>query len=124
MDADEKRMQEGLDEVKLGRRLKEAREFLGLSQESVSAAMNLPRATISALEGGKRKVSGVELQRFATLYRRDIEFFFRSEPEPEDHLVAALFRATKELNEQDREQVLKFAEFLKHAGPAPRPSDA
>lgn len=112
------------EEVRLGRKLKEAREFLGLSQEAVAVALGIPRPTISAAEGGKRKVTGVELQRFAALYRRDLDYFFRLEPEPEDGIVAALFRATKDLDDQDRQQVLRFAEFLKHAGAAPRVGDA
>lgn len=111
------------DEIRLGRKLKEAREFLGLSQEAVSTALGIPRPTISALESGKRKVTGVELRRFASLYRRDLAYFFRIEPEPEDGIVAALFRATKDLGDQDRQQVLRFAEFLKHAGVAPKAGD-
>ncbi len=112
----------GSEEERLGRRLKEAREFLGLSQESVAAAMELPRATISAIEAGKRKVGGTELPKFAELYKRTIGFFFEETPQEEDQIAAALFRATRDLKDSDREQVLRFAEFLKGAGSAPKPT--
>lgn len=111
----------GSEEERLGRRLKEAREFLGLSQESVATAMALPRATISAIEAGKRKVSGTELSRFAELYKRNLDYFFSKTTKPEDQVAAALFRATKDLKEADREQVIRFAEFLKGAGVPPKP---
>lgn len=113
----------GSEEERLGRRLKEAREFLGLSQESVATAMDLPRATISAIEAGKRKVSGTELKRFAELYKRNIDFFFAESAKEDDQIAVALFRATRDLKETDREQVLRFAEFLKGAGSAPKPNN-
>lgn len=111
------------EETKLGSRLKEAREFLGLSQESVATVMDLPRATISAIESGKRKVIGTELNKFASLYKRELSYFFESHPKVEDASVVALYTATKDLSQADRDQVLRFAEFLKGAGNAPKPKD-
>lgn len=111
------------EEAKLGSRLREAREFLGLSQESVATAMELPRATISAIESGKRKVIGTELHKFAALYKRELSFFFDSQPSAEDASVAAIYRATKDLSQTDRDQVIRFAEFLRGAGSAPKPTD-
>jgi hypothetical protein len=37
----------------------------------------------------------------------------------DDPTAVALFRAAKSLTNDDRLQVLRFAEFLKEAGPAP-----
>jgi hypothetical protein len=37
-----------------------------------------------------------------------------------DEVSAALFRATRQLSDNDRQQVLQFAEFLRHSGPAPK----
>jgi transcriptional regulator with XRE-family HTH domain len=105
----------------MGARLRQAREYLGFSQEAVAEALSVPRASISAMEGGHRKVSSLELRDLARLYRRPIEWFYASDAEPiaEDETVSALFRATKNLTEQDKEQLLRFAEFLKGAGQAP-----
>lgn len=111
------------EEVKLGLRLKEAREFLGFSQEAVSKAMDLRRATISALESGKRKVSANELKRFAKLYRRPTEFFLSDGVVDEDKGIEALFRITKDLTDADKDQVLKFAQFLSGAGKPSKMTD-
>jgi hypothetical protein len=73
------------------------------------------------MESGRRKVSSLELRNLARLYKRPLDWFYTSETEPiaEDETVSALFRATRNLKQEDKEQVLRFAEFLKGAGPAP-----
>ena len=48
-------------ERKLAERLKEERDYLGLSQEQVANALGIPRAAVSAIETGRRKVSGLEV---------------------------------------------------------------
>jgi transcriptional regulator with XRE-family HTH domain len=105
----------------MGARLRQAREYLGLSQEAVAEALGVPRASVSAMESGRRKVSSLELRNLARLYKRPLDWFYTSETEPiaEDETVSALFRATKNLKQEDKEQVLRFAEFLKGAGQAP-----
>jgi transcriptional regulator with XRE-family HTH domain len=109
-------MSDALEEhAALGNRLREAREYVGLSQEDVASALGIPRSSLSALESGKRKVSGVELRRLARLYRRPVGWLLGDE-EIELGDVEPLFRATAQLSEQDKEQVLRFAEFLAAAG--------
>ncbi len=73
------------------------------------------------MEAGRRKVSGLELARLGALYRRPVEQLLGQATEPEDQTSAALFRTAKDLTERDKEQVLRFAEFLKNAGPPPDP---
>jgi transcriptional regulator with XRE-family HTH domain len=106
----------------LGARLRQAREFLGLSQEAVAGHLDVPRASVSAMEGGRRKVSSLELRDLAHLYKRPLEFFLNSEKHddtPVDETIGELFRATRDLTQDDKEQVLRFAEFLRGAGQAP-----
>ncbi len=106
----------------MGARLREAREYLGLSQEVVAETLGVPRASVSAMESGRRKVSSLELRDLARLYRRAIEFFYnddRSGDAVEDEATQALFRAARNLTADDKEQVVRFAEFLKGAGRAP-----
>lgn len=103
------------DHAVIGSRLREAREFVGLLQDEAATALGIPRTSLSALEAGKRKVSGVELRRLARLYRRPVDWLLGED----DTLIAetdALFRATAQLSPQDKEQVLRFAEFLAAAG--------
>lgn len=110
------------DYVAMGARLREAREFLGLSQEVVAESLSVPRASVSAMESGRRKVSSLELRDLARLYKRPIEFFLNDEGSSEvaeDETVKALFRATRNLTQDDKEQVVRFAEFLRGSGQAP-----
>ena len=112
------------DALGLAERLREARDYVGLSQEMVAEHLGVPRPAVSSIERGTRKVSSLELKRLASLYRRPVTFLLGTDAEPDftmspDSFVGALFRATQELDESDRDQVLRFAEFLKQ-GPPPR----
>lgn len=98
----------------VGRRLRSAREMLGLTQEDVSGALGLQRTSIIAIEAGKRNVSALELRQLARLYRRSVAWLLGEEPETPDPAQAdhALYRATSDLSPEDKAQVLRFAEFL------------
>jgi transcriptional regulator with XRE-family HTH domain len=115
--------EESRDYESLGSRLKEAREYLGLSQEFVAERLGVPRASISAIETGRRKVSSLELRDLALLYKRPLSHFLGESAEQtdegKDETARALFRATRNLSEEDKQQVLKFAQFLRSAGRAP-----
>lgn len=103
------------EQIALGARLKESREYVGLLQEDVAAALGIPRTSVHALEAGKRKVTGLEVRRLARLYRRPVGWLL-GEEEVELNDAEPLFRATAALSDSDREQVLRFAEFLAAAG--------
>ena len=109
----------------LGERLRTAREYIGYSQAEVARALAVTRPAVTNMEQGRRKVSGLELAALARLYRRPYEYFLGEATEPDDPTVQALFRAARDLSEQDRQQVVQFAEFLRSAGraPEPRPED-
>ena len=110
-----------LEPAELGRRLREAREFLGLSQEQVADHLGIPRPSVSTMEAGKRRVSFQEIKRLAELYRRPLSYFSGEDSPQADETTDALFRTTQELSTTDREQVLRFAQFLRNAGPAKPP---
>lgn len=106
----------------MGARLRGAREYLGLSQEVVAESLGLPRASVSAMESGRRKVSSLELRDLARLYKRPIAFFYNDDASGdavEDEATQALYRAARNLTVDDKAQVVRFAEFLKGAGRAP-----
>ena len=103
--------------LELAERLRAEREYLGLSQEQVARALNLSRAAVSAIETGRRKVSGVELAGLAKLYGTSADRLVGNTV-PVDESATQLFRATKNLSDHDKDQVLRFAEFLSKSGPA------
>ena len=84
----------------LGRRLKEAREACGLTQENVGRQFNLSRATIAQMELGNRAVTSLELDRLAFLYGKDIRNFL-SEEVVEGDVMTVLFRAHPELRNDE-----------------------
>jgi transcriptional regulator with XRE-family HTH domain len=94
--------------------LKQTREYLGLSQQIVAEYIGIPRASISAIESGKRKVDTLELEKFSKLYKFPISYFLGEDYEDDEPSVQLIARTARELNEKDREQVLKFAQFLRN----------
>ena len=102
------------EQQQLASRLREAREYVGLLQEDVARALNIPRASVSALEAGKRRVSSLELRRLARLYRRPVGWLLGEDLDID--MSEPLFRATAALSDNDKEHVLRFAEFLAGAG--------
>jgi transcriptional regulator with XRE-family HTH domain len=106
----------------LGERLRESREFLGLSQQDVAQLLKLTRPAVTNIETGKRKVSTLELREFARLYRKPYDWLIGESNDPapsEDELTQALYRTTSELSDRDRAQLLRFAQFLSEAGEPP-----
>jgi transcriptional regulator with XRE-family HTH domain len=105
----------------VGQRLRLARETLGLTQEDVATALAIQRTSVISIEAGKRNVTALELRRLSRLYRRNVAWILGEEIAADSQTEAdqALYRATAQLSEADRDQVLRFAEFLAAAGPAP-----
>lgn len=60
---------------RLGQRLKEAREALGLSQVEVARKLGVGQAFISKCESGERRIDVIELKVLARLYGKDLSFF-------------------------------------------------
>ena len=93
---------------------------MGLTQEDVAWVLDIPRASVSTIESGKRRVTSLELRRFARLCRRPVSWLLKENVEIDP--TEPLFRATAALSENDKMQVLRFAEFLAGSGPPYAPS--
>lgn len=68
----------------LGARLRRARDGCGVSQEIAAAELGLSRAALSQIENGVRSLTGLDLDRVAFLYGRDVGEFFDDEFTPDD----------------------------------------
>lgn len=99
----------------LGNRLREAREYLGLSQDEAAKVVGLTRSAISLIESGQRKVDALELKRFADLYQRPVADFTADVEvtTPKAKGVAHLARAAASLSDADQDELLQFAEYLR-----------
>jgi transcriptional regulator with XRE-family HTH domain len=102
------------ERTRLGEILRQSREYLALSQEEVAKAVGIPRAAISLIESGQRRVDTVELKKFAAILQRPVTYFTGDEPRdvglPSE--VEHLARAAANLSAKDREELARFAEFL------------
>jgi transcriptional regulator with XRE-family HTH domain len=99
---------------RLGEKLRQAREYLGFSQDEVATFLKVPRTAITNIEGGQRRVEAIELKRLAELYRQPVGYF-TGEDEASASLpadVALLARQAAKLSIKDREELGRFAEFL------------
>jgi transcriptional regulator with XRE-family HTH domain len=93
-------------------RLKESREYLGLSQQEVADELKLPRTAVSLIETGQRRVDTLELKAFAKLYQRSVAHFTGEDVGGYEADVVMLAKKVAGLSEQDRDEVLRFSEFL------------
>jgi transcriptional regulator with XRE-family HTH domain len=100
---------------RLGDRLREARKYLGLKQEEVAVYLKIPRTALTDIENGQRRVEAIELSRLAKLYRQPVAYF-TGEDDASASLpidVAHLARKAAELSQQDRDELSRFAEYLR-----------
>jgi transcriptional regulator with XRE-family HTH domain len=107
---------EGKDRRGLGERLREAREYFGFSQEEVAKFLGIARSALSNIENGQRKVDALELKKMAQLYKRTVGYFTGEVDEVEPRFaadVAHLARKAENLSPQDREELSRFADYLR-----------
>jgi Zn-dependent peptidase ImmA (M78 family) len=83
------------DEI-VGARLQTARKALGLTQSDAGTAMGMVTSTVSAIEAGKRAVTGVELHSFSQLYGRPVAYFLDTEATQESPGFQFLLRMAAE----------------------------
>ena len=107
-----------IDRDRLAQRLKEAREYLGLSQEYVAQQTRMPRPAISEIEAGRRRVESLELRRLASLYGRPLSYLLEEGADPaqqaDTEVELKLRHTAKGLPSEDVEEVVRFAEYLRH----------
>ncbi|WP_433955236.1 helix-turn-helix domain-containing protein [Janibacter indicus] len=107
------------EQVALGRRLKELREYLGLPQQFVTSATGIPRSAVSEIERGNRKVDSLELRKLARVYKTSVTRLLEEDPAVAP-AFEAIGRTLAGMSEQDQAEVLRFAEYLAMTKSAPR----
>lgn len=104
------------DRKSIAARLRLAREQAGLSQGQVAVKLDLHRPTVSEIEAARRRVSGDELARFASLYKVSISWLVRPEGEkadPKRDKVELAARALSKLKDKDLDLVLNLLGSLR-----------
>ncbi len=121
-DAVERVGQDDAERKQLGERLRETRKYLGLKQEEVAAYLKIQRTALSDIESGQRRVEALELTRLAKLYQQPVSYFTGEDAAaaalPAD--VAHIARQAADLSAQDRDELGRFAEYLRARSQAAR----
>lgn len=100
--------------MRLASRLRDTREYLDLSQQFVSEQTGIPRSAISDIERGERRVESLELKRLAQLYGVTVSYFLEESADG-DKSTRVLARMLGDLDEEQREEVRRFASYLRHS---------
>ena len=102
-----------IDQIELGRRIRQARESCGMTQDEVAEKLGVSRPVVVLIEQGKRPVSGLELQTLAYLFARDMRDLLADEF-AEDDVVHALFRSHEDVGEDGVKRALRDCIALGH----------
>lgn len=97
---------------KMGSKLREAREYLELTQQEVAQVLGLPRSAISLIEKGERRLETLELKQLAELYGRPISDFTEERTLEQAPEIRMLMRKAEAMSEQDRKEIVRFADWL------------
>jgi transcriptional regulator with XRE-family HTH domain len=101
----------------VGQRIREFRTSYGggtgISQDALAKALGVASNTVSRWETGIYKPTIEDLDRLARFFGKSIWEFFPSEHirTERDEKIDALLRAAKQLNDDDVEELRRFAEF-------------
>ncbi len=104
-----------MDRQAMAGRLREAREYLGFSQDEVAKYLGVSRSALSNIESGQRKVDALELKRLSIIYKRPAGYFTGEDQDDQSigTEVAHLARKAAELAPEDLSELGRFADFLK-----------
>ena len=95
----------------LGTRLREAREYLGLTQDDVAKLVGVSRVIITNIEAGTRKVSAEELSKLSKIYGWTMEELIEGEKKEKNMPMFA--RAFSELSEEYQKEIINLIKFKK-----------
>lgn len=70
----------------IGRKLQQAREDAGLSQEQLASMLGCAQSTLSNYEKGKRRLYLAQLENIAEILNKPIEYFLESHSESSSRL--------------------------------------
>lgn len=94
----------------IGKKLKAAREFLGLTQEQVASTLNMTRNMIVNIENNNRTIKSDELYKFSKLYGISMEEIVSDEKEINMN-VPLFARGFESLSEKDQQEILNLIKF-------------
>ncbi|UFT99373.1 helix-turn-helix domain-containing protein [Radiobacillus kanasensis] len=97
--------------MNINKRLTNARDYVGLTLESVAEIINLPLEYLTKIENGQLKPKTEDLEKLSKLYKHSIYYFLDSDYSFKSD-VEVMARATSDLSDNDREHVMRFSYIL------------
>lgn len=95
----------------VGSRIREFRTYAGLSQEGLAKLLEVATNTISRWETATYKPSLEDLEKLSRKLGKSVLDFFPGEQPKQDERLSALLRAAQELDEDDLEELKRYAEY-------------
>jgi transcriptional regulator with XRE-family HTH domain len=104
--------------LEMARRLRASRLERGLSQAELAEVTGISRVAVSEIESGRRKVGSLELATLSRVLGQPPDYFLGTSSADEEHAgtrtINHLARTARKLAPSDQEQLLRFAEYLRH----------
>lgn len=97
----------------LGQNIKQLRESIGLTQESLASYLNISREMVAYYETGSRTVSLSHLTKLADLFCVNENQLFEKAPEQRQFMLAFAFRADS-LQPSDLESIATFKKVVRN----------
>lgn len=101
---------EKINQQTIGERLKEAREYLNLTQEQVAKILNIGRDAIIRIEKGMRKITSEELLNFSKIYKISVNELLNANEESY-YNNQAFARGFEKLSEKDKKEIIDLIKF-------------
>ena len=98
----------------VGKRIQDARDKAGLTQEQLAIAVGYKSATaISFIESGERKLRVSELEKIADVLHSDIQYLLRGTANQKVTVKMALRAEHKDLTQDSLSRIESFINFVK-----------
>jgi transcriptional regulator with XRE-family HTH domain len=95
----------------VGKRLKEVRERLGLTQKQVSGYLGINQVQLSYYETSKREIGLGDLEKLSRLYGYTVDHFVNGDADGSADMISVAFKAG-EVNDADMKLILWAKQFL------------
>lgn len=101
-----------LEQVELGRRIRHARERIGLTQEALAESVERDQKAVSEYENGKRKLPAVDLPVYARALGVPVSYFFDGDIQTDqlDQLLLQEFHSLP--TEEDKQAAIQAVHLI------------
>jgi len=101
---------EELNYRKIGEKLRQLREYMGLTQTQVASILNVGRDAIIRIEKGIRKIDIKELKNFSKLYNISVDELIETETKNK-YRQEIFARGFSSLSDKDKKEILDLIEY-------------